>query len=172
MSWSQISGLNSDVNLDTSTCNYICRSDNIVPACPLTFCNNSDACSTCNTPSGTLADILPYIYQGCGIDSSSHVLPYLAAQSTSMTPSICYGLCSNSFGSLYFGLQGTQCYCGSSNPFALGKTGDASCSTKCGGDNTKYCGNTLMNSVYLNSLPSDALGNAKSPNFFLCCMWC
>jgi hypothetical protein len=157
MSWTQSSDFGDFDSLSAVTCNWICKTDTSSPACPLTLCNPEDECSTCSTSTGTLSGCLSYSYLGCGAVNS--ILP-LAQISTTMSVELCSSQCSQNYGSPYFAVQGTYCYCGASKPSSL----TSSCTEACPGNSNEKCGGNGVASVYSVVLPSSS-GNAISSLF-------
>jgi WSC domain len=90
-------------------------------------------------------------YAGCFVDSSARILPVVVYADDKNTVERCKSSClaAPSGPYKYAGVQhGNECWCGNTNLDTLQKVEDTSCSMRCTGSSSQYCGAAWRNSIY------------------------
>ncbi|XP_048243619.1 WSC domain-containing protein 2-like [Haliotis rufescens] len=88
-------------------------------------------------------------YMGCYLDDVNRMLGADWHHGYTMTPGLCFKLCSRG-GHKYAGLQGyIYCFCGDSiNIIRYPKKPESDCNRPCKGNTSEICGGRLRNSLY------------------------
>jgi hypothetical protein len=115
---------------------------------PSTTSGQQSSTSTANSPANTVFwGENKGVNLGCYVDRQIRLLsgPNFT-DTTSMTPQLCAGLCSNY---AYFGLEyGSQCFCGDVLTSGYPHTSYTDCNTTCPGDSSQLCGSVWHIEIY------------------------